>query len=59
MLDEAVAALRAQGAIVVDPADPPSVVATDPARNSILMPSCSQNSGRKGQVRHFAPPSGP
>lgn len=49
MLDEAVAALRAQGAIVVDPADPPSVVATDPARNSILMPSCSQNSGRKGQ----------
>jgi len=49
MLDEAVAALRAAGATVVDPADPPSVLAEDPARNSILMPSCSQISGRKGQ----------
>jgi amidase len=48
-LDEAVAALRAAGATVVDPADPPSVLAEDPARNSILMPSCSQISGRKGQ----------
>jgi amidase len=48
MLDEAVAVLRARGAIVVDAADPPSVLAKDPARNAIKKGSCSQNSGRKG-----------
>ena len=52
MLDEAVAVLRAQGAIVVDPADPPSVVATDPARNAVLRPSCSQGNGHKGEDEH-------
>jgi amidase len=48
MLEEAVAVLRAQGATVVDPADPPSVLAKAAADNAILKPSCSQNSGRKG-----------
>ena len=31
-IDEAIAVLRAQGAVIVDPANIPSVVATDPAR---------------------------
>lgn len=48
LLDEAVAVLRARGAVVVDPADPPSVVARDPAYNAVIKGSCSQTSGRKG-----------
>ncbi|MCP5329102.1 MAG: amidase [Sinobacteraceae bacterium] len=48
MLDAAAAVLRERGATVVYPADPPSVLAKDPARNSMLKPSCSQISGRKG-----------
>ncbi len=32
-MDEAIAVLKAQGAVIVDPADIPSVVATDPANN--------------------------
>jgi amidase len=47
-VDEAIAVLRARGAIVVDPADPPSVLATDPDRNAMKKGSCSQNAGRKG-----------
>lgn len=47
-VDEAVAVLRAQGAVVIDPADPPSVLATDADRNAIKKGSCSQNAGRKG-----------
>jgi hypothetical protein len=32
-MDDAIAVLKAQGAVVVDPADIPSVTATDPAEN--------------------------
>ena len=49
VLADALGTLRAQGAIVVDAADPPSVVARDPARNAMKKGSCSQNAGRKGQ----------
>ncbi len=48
MMDAAIAVLRAKGAVVVDPADPPSVVSTDPTRNAMKKGSCSQNAGRKG-----------
>lgn len=48
LLDEVVAVLRAQGAVVVDPADPPSVVAQDAADNVMKKGSCSQSAGRKG-----------
>ncbi|MCU0759878.1 MAG: amidase family protein [Steroidobacteraceae bacterium] len=48
LLAEAIAVLRAQGATVIDAADPPSVLAKVAADNAILKPSCSQNNGRKG-----------
>jgi amidase len=40
MMDEAVAALRAQGATVIDPADIPSAVARDPAKNILKKETC-------------------
>jgi amidase len=48
MLAEAVAALRALGAVVVEPADPPSVIAPRAEDNAMKKGSCSQSSGRKG-----------
>jgi amidase len=42
LLAEAIGVLRAQGAIVVDPADPPSVVAIREEDNALTRPSCSQ-----------------
>ena len=48
MLDDVVSILRAQGATVVDPADPPSVLAKQVDLNAMKKGSCSQNSGRKG-----------
>lgn len=41
-LDEAVAALRALGATVVDPADPPSLRASREEDHALSRPSCSQ-----------------
>jgi amidase len=41
--------LRAQGATVVDPADIPSVVAKDPARNLLRWPVCSGPGDAKGR----------
>ncbi|HEY1307518.1 MAG TPA: amidase family protein [Vicinamibacterales bacterium] len=49
VMADAIAVLRAQGAIVVDPADIPSIVATDPARNLLLWPVCSGAGGAKGR----------
>lgn len=48
MMDEVVTLLRAQGAVVIDAADPPSVLARDAADNAMKKGSCSQNAGRKG-----------
>ena len=48
MLDEAVAVLRAQGATVIDAADPPSVLASDAGANAMKKGSCSQSYARKG-----------
>jgi amidase len=44
----AIALLTAQGAIVVDPADIPSVVAPDPAANFLLFGTCSGLERAKG-----------
>lgn len=49
VLEEAIGVLRAQGAVVVDAADPPSVIARDATRNAMKNGSCSQIAGRKGQ----------
>jgi amidase len=46
---EAIAVLREQGAVVVDPADIPSVVDKDPARNFLLWNTCRGVAGGKGQ----------
>jgi amidase len=49
VMEEAVSVLRAQGATVVDPADIPSVVTKDPARNLLLWPTCSGPGDAKGR----------
>ena len=60
---EAIAVLKQQGAVIVDPADIPSVVATDAAKNFLLWPTCGGLDNAKGkdaglldrlQVRHEA-----
>jgi amidase len=48
-MDDAIAALKSQGAIVVDPADIPSVVDPDPARNFLAWPICSGAEHAKGK----------
>ena len=62
-MDEAIAVLKQQGAIIVDPADIPSVVDKDPKNNFMLWNPCSgrQRRARQGrellgrlQVRHEA-----
>ncbi len=49
LMAEAIAILRQQGAIVVDPADIPSVVAKDPAGSFLLWPTCGSLDGAKGK----------
>jgi amidase len=49
VMDEAVAALRAAGAEVVDPANIPSVTSPDPARNLMLWPTCSGPDNARGK----------
>ena len=49
VMDEAIAILKQQGAIIVDPADIPSIVTTDPDHNFLLWNTCSGVSDSKGQ----------
>jgi amidase len=49
VMAEAIAALRAQGATVVDPADIPSIVTTDAARSLLLWGVCSGPDDAKGR----------
>ncbi|HKE86927.1 MAG TPA: amidase family protein [Vicinamibacterales bacterium] len=49
VMADAIAALKAQGAIVVDPADIPSIVTTDSAHNLLLWPVCSGAGDAKGR----------
>jgi amidase len=48
VMEDAISILRAQGATVVDPADIPSVLTKDPARNILLWPICSGPGDAKG-----------
>ena len=48
-MDEAIEILKQQGAIIVDPADIPSIVTTDPDRNFLLWNTCSGVTDSKGQ----------
>ncbi len=49
LMDEAIAVLKQQGAIIVDPADIPSFVDKDPAGNFLLFPYCSGADQAKGK----------
>jgi amidase len=49
LMDEAIAVLKERGAVVVDPADIPSVVATQRENNVLLWNPCAGESGRKGR----------
>lgn len=48
VMEDAIEVLRSEGAVVVDPADIPSVVTTDAASNYLLWGICSGVDGRKG-----------
>ena len=50
-MDEAIAVLKQQGAVIVDPADIPSVVDKDPKNNFMLWNPCSGVNEGKGQGR--------
>lgn len=49
VMTEAIEVLKQQGAIIVDPADIPSVVAPDPDKNVLLWNTCSGVTDEKGQ----------
>ena len=49
VMAEAISVLRAQGAIVIDPVEIPSVVTKDPAQNMVLWPVCSGPGDAKGR----------
>jgi amidase len=48
IMEEAIAILKQQGAVIVDPADIPSVVTSDPKANLLLWPVCSGLGNAKG-----------
>ena len=49
VMAEAIAILKEQGAVIVDPADIPSVVDQDESRNFLRWPVCSGTDGAKGK----------
>jgi amidase len=49
LMTEAIEVLKQQGAIVVDPADIPSIVATDPDKNFLLWGQCSGVTNARGK----------
>ena len=51
-MDEAVAVLKQQGAIIIDPADIPSVVDQDPKNNFTLWNQCSGVNEGRGKDEH-------
>jgi len=48
VMDEAIAVLKAQGAVIVDPADIPSITATDSAANFLNWSACGGLDNAKG-----------
>ena len=51
-MTDAIAVLKQQGAVVVDPADVPSFVEKDAARNFLLFPYCSGADQARGKDEH-------
>jgi amidase len=49
VMQDAIAILRAQGATIIDPADIPSIVSKDPARNLARWSVCSGDADAKGR----------
>jgi amidase len=49
VMNDAIEILKREGAIIVDPADIPSIVTTDPDRNFLLWNTCSGVTDSKGQ----------
>jgi amidase len=49
VMDEAIAALKAEGAIIVDPADIPSILETEPTKNYMAWGMCSGVDSAKGK----------
>ncbi len=49
VMADAIEVLRQQGAVIVDPADIPSIVTTNPDRNFLLWNTCSGVTDSKGQ----------
>jgi amidase len=49
VMNDAIEILKQQGAIIVDPADIPSIVTTNPDRNFLLWNTCSGVADSKGQ----------
>ena len=49
VMTDAIAALAAAGATIVDPADIPSVIETDPSRNAVVWGVCGGVEGAKGR----------
>jgi amidase len=49
LMNDAIAALKAEGAVIVDPADIPSIVDKDPQRNLLLWGTCTDMDDVKGR----------
>ncbi len=49
VMEDAIAALKAEGAIIVDPADIPSILETDPSKNFMTWGMCSGVDNAKGK----------
>jgi amidase len=49
LMEEAIAVLKAQGAVIVDPADIPSLLEPDPAKNFLAWGTCSGADNGKGK----------
>lgn len=49
LMDEAIAVLKAEGAVIVDPADIPSLLETDPSKNFLSWGTCSGADNAKGR----------
>jgi amidase len=52
VMAEALDVLRARGAVLIDPADIPSVVSSDPAANFLLWPLCGSLDAARGRDAH-------
>ena len=56
-MDEAIAVLKQQGAVIVDPADIPSIVDKDPKNNFMLWNTCSGVNNARARTRTARSPS--